>query len=1166
MRNRLTRRVFSLLTALGLLASLALPAVLAADPEEEAVSISSVEELRAFAKNCSLDAWSQGKTFLLKADLNLAGEDFTPIPIFGGTFDGQGHTISGLRITAAGSGMGLFRYIEAGALVENLRVEGLSAPEGTRSTVGGIAGVNNGTIQNCAFQGSVQGKASVGGIAGLNGKTGQITACSSAGFLYGENATGGIAGRNLGLLLKCENTAGVNLTEAEASVNLMDLDVQAALEERITAAEGEDAGGLLSSCTDTGGIVGYSSGVVQSCVNSGNVGYPHVGYNTGGIAGRQSGYLAGCVNSGVIHGRKDVGGIVGQSEPLLALNPGQDSLERIRRELDTLDTLINRALDDAQSTGDGVSARLTAMGDYTDNAKDHAQDLLDRTSDFLDENIDTINTVSADITNALDRIAPALDDLADAGGRLERLSRSLGNAMAALGDAVDIGDGAMADVRAAVERLRQSGGSLSEAAKALSDALEALLRDVAGGSGGTEAAALAQAKTALRAMDTALSSAAEGVAQLKTALSEADPLPGTGEALPALGDLSEALGDLAGGLGNAGTALPASPEDWEAAKTALRKAGQSLSASADALAGAMTDLHNALSNASPLSGKLGSALRQLEDASSSASVIGRLLSGAFQTISGAVEDLTGDGPAAFTPLGEGFRESSDGLYDALSGLTGEMDSLNELLQDSGDTISADLRAVSRQFNAVFDAVLDAMEELRDGEPDRELIEDTSDQDISATREGKITACRNSGPVDGDRNVGGVVGSMSIELDTDPEENADRRFSFGSTYETKAVLENCVNRGQITAKKDCAGGLAGRMDLGTALGCENYGPVESTGGDYVGGVAGLADGTVRSCFSKCALSGKNYIGGIAGWASRLRDCYAIATITQGTEALGAIAGGMDEDGVLSGSRFVDTGTAGVDGVSYAGRAEPIAFADLRDLPGIPTEFTAFTLTLVAGEKTVAQIPFYYGDDLSKINLPAVPDSPEGYGVWPEFDTSGAKSDITVEAVYAPWITLAPSQELEGKQPLALVEGKFTEEAVLHAVDSAQSPPAEAGTEAVVRHVTLSGADLGPSDEIPLRLLTPGGGNAQVWRLTAGGWEKVDAERSGSYLLLTMTGTEGDFCLQPQSQSLLWLLPIGAAALAAFLLIGKGIKRRKSRPKAPKPDKKKAEEQTPSPAGK
>ena len=94
----------------------------------------------------------------------------------------------------------------------------------------------------------------------------------------------------------------------------------------------------------------------------------------------------------------------------------------------------------------------------------------------------------------------------------------------------------------------------------------------------------------------------------------------------------------------------------------------------------------------------------------------------------------------------------------------------------------------------------------------------------------MSLCRNTGTVEGDRNVGGVVGAMAIEFDLDPEDDTADRFSFGATYETKAVLQNCLNRGAVTAKKDCVGGLAGRMDLGTALECQNYGPVTSTGGN------------------------------------------------------------------------------------------------------------------------------------------------------------------------------------------------------------------------------------------------------------------------------------------------------------------------------------------------
>ena len=269
MNKRITGRLFALALAACLTAALTVPA-LGSAAETDAVEIATVEDLQALAGLCALDTWSQGKTVILTADLNLAGADFTPIPTFGGTFLGQGHTVSGLRITAAGSAQGLFRYVQPSGLVRDLSVKGTVTPEGSRSAVGGLVGDNAGTLQNCAFEGTVRGESGVGGIAGYNRESGQITGCTAAGSVGGASATGGIAGRNLGLLLQCENSAGVNLTETAAE--LPDMDAREILEEG--AAGGER---LLGGCSDTGGVAGYSAGVIQSCVNRGEVGYPHVG-------------------------------------------------------------------------------------------------------------------------------------------------------------------------------------------------------------------------------------------------------------------------------------------------------------------------------------------------------------------------------------------------------------------------------------------------------------------------------------------------------------------------------------------------------------------------------------------------------------------------------------------------------------------------------------------------------------------------------------------------------------------------------------------------------------------------------------------------------------------------------------------------------------------------
>lgn len=1140
MNKRFVRKWSSLLLAGWLLMSPVILTAQAVSAEPETITISSEADLLAFVKNCTLDTWSQGKTVVLTVDLDLAGAEFSPIPTFGGTFQGHGHTISGLRITADGSIQGLFRYLQPGGVIQDLTVKGTVSPGGTRSTVGGIVGDNSGTVQNCAFHGTVQGDSMVGGIAGRSNASGEIIGCTVSGSVSGTSATGGIAGRNSGLLLKCENSAGVNLTQTEAPVDLTDMDAGTVLEER--AAADDDTYHLLSGCSDTGGIVGWSGGVVQSCVNNGAVGYPHVGYNTGGIAGRQSGYLAGCVNNGTINGRKDVGGIVGQAEPFLLIDPREDSLERLRDELDALDRLIDRAIDDAQRTGDDISALLGSMGGFTDDARDSSQQMLDHITDFADDNIGSVNTLMADLTNALDKMTPALDDLSSVGGKLEELSAQLRSAMDSLSGSASAGDLVMAELQAAADRLQAAGGQLKKAADALGDALEELAKALPeikeGEEDGDLSDALEEVEQKAVQLVSAVGEAAAAVDQVYAAFDLPDlDLP----EVPEVPELPEFDWDAVD--------FEKVRDDLEAISDALKPAGDDLTAALDRLSQALKDTDG-------ISAGLKDALEHFKKVSDSSAAIGRLAGRAFDAINGAVKDLTAKGPVSFTPLGDRFRQASDNLFDALGGLSGEMDALNRTAQSGNDTLSADLRAINDQFHTVLTVLLDSVADLTNTPADSldPVIQDTSEEDIAATRDGKVADCRNTGAVEGDRNVGGVIGAMAIEFDLDPEDDATDMFSFGATYETKAVLQSCVNYGGVTAKKDCVGGLAGRMDLGTALDCQSYGPVESTGGDYVGGIAGFADASVRSCWAKNTLSGRNYMGGIAGWASSLRDCRSIVTIAQGAECVGAIAGGVERDGVLSGCCFVDTGTAGVDGVSYAGRAEPVAFDVMSQLESVPIDFTAFTLTLKAGDKTVAQIPFLYGDDLSRIELPAVPEQEGHYGVWPGFDTSGTRSDLTLEAVYAPWITLAASVEQSGKLSLALAEGRFTDEVVLHVSDSVLTPPKNNTEGAVTWDISLTGSSLTEDDMVPLRLLSPNGGDAAVWQYQNGQWVAVEAVLSGQYLLLSMEGTQGTFFIQPQDTGpWMTVLLAGAAVLGAALILLIGRRARQKRMAArPVPD--------------
>ena len=123
-----------------LLAALALQMILPAGAAGgTTVAVGSAEELAELAGACVSDAWSRGKRVVLTADLDLTGTVFTPIPLFGGEFDGQGHTVRGISLTDSGSAQGLFRRILPGGTVCNLHVEGRILPQGSRSAVGGIA-------------------------------------------------------------------------------------------------------------------------------------------------------------------------------------------------------------------------------------------------------------------------------------------------------------------------------------------------------------------------------------------------------------------------------------------------------------------------------------------------------------------------------------------------------------------------------------------------------------------------------------------------------------------------------------------------------------------------------------------------------------------------------------------------------------------------------------------------------------------------------------------------------------------------------------------------------------------------------------------------------------------------------------------------------------------
>lgn len=300
--------------------------------EEDTVQINSREDFYNFAKKCMLDSYSVNKTVSLNCDIDFSNSTFNPIATFSGVFMGNGHTVSGIRYEEKGSYVGLFRYVGKTGKISSLNVKGVLSPGGSKCAVGGIVGENSGSIENCSFEGVIEGENNIGGIAGINTDYGKIVGCVSRGSVTGENSTGGVAGKNKGFIQNCTNNATVNTVyeEKKNTISEIDTDIGAIVENYKNKKE-EDGATFLEH-SDTGGIAGYSSGIIQGSSNNASVGYEHIGYNVGGIVGRQSGYVLGCENHGTVRGRKDVGGIAGQAEPYVLLSTSENILANLRVE------------------------------------------------------------------------------------------------------------------------------------------------------------------------------------------------------------------------------------------------------------------------------------------------------------------------------------------------------------------------------------------------------------------------------------------------------------------------------------------------------------------------------------------------------------------------------------------------------------------------------------------------------------------------------------------------------------------------------------------------------------------------------------------------------------------------------------------------------------------
>lgn len=551
---------------------------------QRTVSISDTEGFLKFAEDCRIDSASKNLNVVLTADISLSGHEFFGVPIFCGTFDGGGHTISGLVIRDSASEIGLFRHVERGAVIKDLTVTGTVSPGGSRDMVGGIVGVNRGTITSCKFRGNVSGNDSVGGIAGKNEETGVISGCESSAAIAAESSAGGIAGTNLGVIIDCSNSGSINTVYTDSEINADELDF-------------DDLGNMSADNvigkSDIGGVTGFSSGIIQRCSNSGTVGYQHTGYNIGGIVGRQSGMLSSCKNTGSVFGRKDVGGIAGQMEPYRSIEFSEDSAQRLGAEMDILSESVDKLISDARGSGSRINSEIQTLTSQMNAAQKNADEIADRTETIFNGYPDGINELLARADIALEGAVPALNSLDAALLLLGDFSDKCSEALRELEQAGAHGSDAAESAREALKDLDKALPSLEAGLRDISTALQTMQKSL--GDPEQVKSSLKEITKSLDDITDNMKDVSDAAKRLNTAFGDlSDWLNGSDwQALKnsvtalsdCLADVLSALGDFSGAVGDISAAIDS--DEMSKALSELNTASASLGKAAAKLAAAM---------------------------------------------------------------------------------------------------------------------------------------------------------------------------------------------------------------------------------------------------------------------------------------------------------------------------------------------------------------------------------------------------------------------------------------------------------------------------------------------------------------------------------------------------------------------------------------------------
>ena len=1169
------KRLTACLLCICLLFSVISPVtVIAADPEDEIgeddapererIEIKTAADLCMLAKNCHEDTYSTEKDVYLMEDISLAGSDFTSIPIFGGNFFGQGHVISGYTYGGDGYVTGFFRYLEETAIVRDLTIAGNIEAAGQQQISGGLVGVNEGSVENCRFTGHLSGRSECGGIAGINDPAGNILDCVNEGEIFGYYYTGGICGKNYGMVYGCKNIGNLN-----NSIEWVEEDDAMSGEFLTSFTQSDAPESRVRTGVDTGGIAGFSRGALINCSNEGTVGYEHTGYNIGGIVGRQSGSITGCINRGTVLGRKDIGGIAGQMEPYIELTDG----ETVSNEVHKLHDMVSDLLDMMDSENDQVHNDLVNLQTQAENVSDKGNEMAGQASDYVNANIEAVN---------------------DAGRRLSYVMEQMPSVTGNVDIAAD-------DLKEMVSKIRKANedlyiyGYLTDEEKSKADELlnelenyaeelEKLQKPSKHATAGfwvhSVITEVVEEEVSETVSDDTVSDDEAGERETRQTIIET-PVPSyikngdSWEEITAMQDnwfmLTEGAeykinGECIVSPVNTGASITLSGNSYSGVKvkklTGDGKAdkdgyyrvttqnARDVARQAQLMAGIASDIAKLMVLYAPYMDEAVTASdSDIKEAMDALEAAGEAAGVAQSSLEAINAYLNAQSDLQMVKVEQQWNDNMDEIHKQLNAMSGTMADLGDHSMEYSTEVNDQLRKINDQINKIYNMIEQDLKDIT-GEDRGFIYADISDTDLNDITMGKVSGSSNYGNIRGDINIGGIAGSMAIDED-DPEENAagTAKVNINGRYTTQNVISACINRGYITAKNDGAGGMTGFMKSGVISHCNGYGFVESREGNYVGGIAGQSLAVIRNAYVLCSLSGGSYVGGIAGSGTTITGCYAMPMVQRYDSRCGAIAGKIDIDeetgalklDKLSDNHYVSDSLYGIDQISYRDSADRMSYEELLSADGVPAEFRNLTVTFRVGDRYLSTQKVKYGDDISVLTYPIVPEKEGYFASWQEVTGDKILGNLVISAEYIDRVKLlesGSSDESSGKK-LALIDRSFDDKATLNVTEVTEPGFVRQGYRSnVIYQVKISDSDISADEEVSLRLYDPyDSDKIEVWTYKDNTWQKQEILIRGSYVQVNMKGSEGIYCiaLPEQNTGLIIAAAVGTAAVVMILII-------------------------------